>query len=164
MYIRHGYLFPRELSDIMGIAYSKIKIAFDVICLAVTALLTGLLLGRIDGLGIGTVVAVFTMGKDMNLDYIRYFVKLAEVQHYTKAADELCISQPSLSHAIRQMEEELGVPLFEKRGHNTKLTQMGEVFLEYSKQTLSILDEGISGMHRSAKGGGLIRLGFLRVL
>ena len=44
----------------------------------------------------------------MNLDYIRYFVKLAEVQHYTKAADELCISQPSLSHAIRQMEEELG--------------------------------------------------------
>lgn len=104
------------------------------------------------------------MGKDMNLDYIRYFVKLAEVQHYTKAADELCISQPSLSHAIRQMEEELGVSLFEKRGHNTKLTQMGEVFLEYSKQTLSILDEGISSMHRSAKGGGLIRLGFLRVL
>lgn len=56
-------LFPRELSDITGIAYSKIKIAFDVICLAVTALLTGLLLGRIDGLGIGTVVAAFTMGK-----------------------------------------------------------------------------------------------------
>ena len=104
------------------------------------------------------------MGKDMNLDYIRYFVKLAEVQHYTKAADKLCISQPSLSHAIRQMEEELGVPLFEKRGHNTKLTQMGEEFLEYSKQTLSILDEEISSMHRSAKGEGLIRLGFLRVL
>ena len=56
-------LFPRELSAIIGVAYSKIKIAFDVICLAVTALLTGLLLGHIDGLGIGTVVAAFSMGK-----------------------------------------------------------------------------------------------------
>ena len=58
----------------------------------------------------------------MNLDYIRYFVKLAEVQHYTKAAEILCISQPSLSHAMRQMEKELGVQLFEKKGRNTVLT------------------------------------------
>lgn len=100
----------------------------------------------------------------VNLDYIRYFVKLAEVQHYTKAANQLCISQPSLSHAIHQMEEELGVSLFEKRGHNTKLTKMGEEFLMYSRQTLSVLDEGIASMQRSAKGEGLIRLGFLRVL
>ena len=51
----------------------------------------------------------------MNLDYLRYFVKLAEVRHYTRAAEQLCISQPSLSHAIRQLETELGVPLFEKK-------------------------------------------------
>lgn len=50
----------------------------------------------------------------MNLDYVRYFVKLAEVKHYTRAAEELCISQPSLSHAMRQLEGELGVELFEK--------------------------------------------------
>ena len=48
----------------------------------------------------------------MNLDYLRYFVKLAELRHYTKAAQQLCITQPSLSHAIRQLETELGVPLF----------------------------------------------------
>ena len=50
----------------------------------------------------------------MNLYQLRYFVKLAHVQHYTKTAEQLCITQPSLSHAISQLESELGVPLFEK--------------------------------------------------
>ena len=45
-------LFPRELADITGVAYSRIKISFDVICLAVTACLTGLILGHVKGLGI----------------------------------------------------------------------------------------------------------------
>ncbi len=100
----------------------------------------------------------------MNLDYIRYFVKLAQLQHYTKAAEMLCISQPSLSHAVRQMEKELGVQLFEKKGRNTVLTRFGEEFLDISKKTLSTLDEGIASIKRSAGGEGLIRLGFLRVL
>lgn len=56
-------LFPRELADITGLPYSKIKIPFDVICLVVTAVLTGVFLGHIKGLGIGTVLAAFTMGK-----------------------------------------------------------------------------------------------------
>ena len=53
----------RELADITGIRYSRIKVSFDVICLAVTALMTGLLLGHLDGLGVGTILAAFTMGK-----------------------------------------------------------------------------------------------------
>ncbi len=100
----------------------------------------------------------------MNLDYLRYFVKLAEVRHYTKAAEQLCISQPSLSHAIRQLEEELGVPLFEKTGRNTALTQFGEKFLDCARRTLLTLDGGVEALRRSARGEGLIRLGFLRVL
>ena len=56
-------LFPRELADITKVGYPKIKIAFDVICLAVTAAMTFLFLGRLYGLGIGTVLAAFTMGK-----------------------------------------------------------------------------------------------------
>ncbi len=56
-------LFPRELSDITGIPYPKIKIAFDVICLAVTAGLTLGFLHHLEGLGIGTIAAAFTMGK-----------------------------------------------------------------------------------------------------
>ncbi len=44
----------------------------------------------------------------MNLLHLRYFVELAHTQHYTRAAERLCITQPSLSHAIAQMEGELG--------------------------------------------------------
>lgn len=60
-------LFPRELSDITGIGYPKIKIGFDVICLAVTAGMTFFCLGHLDGLGIGTIVAAFTMGKGVGI-------------------------------------------------------------------------------------------------
>ena len=100
----------------------------------------------------------------MNMDYLRYFVKLAEVRHYTKAAEQLCITQPSLSHAIRLLETELGVPLFEKSGRNTTLTRFGEEFLDCAKRSLATLDQGVASLKRSAQGEGLIRLGFLRVL
>ena len=56
-------LFQRELSEITSIKYSRIIVSFDVICLTVTALMTGLILGHLDGLGIGTILAAFTMGK-----------------------------------------------------------------------------------------------------
>ena len=56
-------LFPRELAQITHISYAKIKIAFNLICLVTTGLLTFGFLGRLDGLGIGTVLAAFTMGK-----------------------------------------------------------------------------------------------------
>lgn len=60
-------LFPRELSDILEIGYPKVKIAFDVICLAVTAGLTFFYLGHLDGLGMGTILAAFTTGKAVGL-------------------------------------------------------------------------------------------------
>lgn len=100
----------------------------------------------------------------MNLYYLRYFVTLAHVQHYTKAAEQLCIAQPSLSHAISQMEKELGVPLFEKSGRKTTLTRFGEEFLQCAEHTLSTLDSGIESIQRSARGEGLIRIGMLRTL
>ena len=77
-------LFPRELSQITSVAYPKIKISFDVICLIVTAALTGFGLGHIKGLGIGTVVAAFTMGKgvgiagnwlDKHMDFTSFLAK-----------------------------------------------------------------------------------------
>ena len=100
----------------------------------------------------------------MNLYYIKYFVTLAEYKHYTKAANALCITQPSLSHAIAQLEKELGVPLFERSGRNTTLTRFGQEFLVYAKQTLSTIDEGVESIKKSARGDGIIRLGFLRPL
>lgn len=56
-------LFPRELSAITGCRYARIKISFDVLCLAATAALTIAFLGHLDGLGIGTILAAFTMGR-----------------------------------------------------------------------------------------------------
>lgn len=81
-----------------------------------------------------------------------------------KAANALCITQPSLSHAIAQLEKELGVPLFERSGRNTTLTRFGQEFLVYAKQTLSTIDEGVESIKKSARGDGIIRLGFLRPL
>lgn len=52
----------------------------------------------------------------MNLLHLRYFAELAQTLHYTRAAEHLCIAQPSLSHAISQMESELGVPFLKKWG------------------------------------------------
>ena len=103
-------------------------------------------------------------GKRMNLFYIRYFVELAKEQQYTKAAKNLNITQPSLSHAIRQLEEELGVLLFEKTGRNTVLTRYGEEFLVYAENTIRTLDQGIRLMQKAAHGEGVIRLGFVRPL
>ena len=60
-------LFPRELSQITGIPYPRIKISFDVICLSLTACMTVLFLGHLEGLGIGTVAAALTMGKAVGL-------------------------------------------------------------------------------------------------
>ena len=60
-------LFPRELADITHVRYPRIKIGFDVTCLAVTACLTFFFLGHLEGLGIGTIVAAFTMGKGVGI-------------------------------------------------------------------------------------------------
>ena len=100
----------------------------------------------------------------MNLFHLRYFVKLAYTKHYTRAAEELCITQPSLSHAINQLEKELGLPLFERTGRNTELTRFGVQFLETAEATLAALDSGVDELKREARGEGLIRLGFLRTL
>ena len=51
----------------------------------------------------------------MNIEYLKYFSELAKIQHYGKAAKALNISQPGLSHAIKSLEEEYGVPLFQRR-------------------------------------------------
>ena len=100
----------------------------------------------------------------MNLPQLRYFVELAHTQHFTRAAERLCITQPSLSHAITQLEAELGVPLFERAGRATALTRYGEQFLTCVQQTLTTLDEGVDALQRVARGEGLIRLGLLRTL
>ncbi len=80
----------------------------------------------------------------MNLQHLYYFRTLAEVQSYTKAASKLLVTQPSLSHAISDLEDELGIPLFNRTSRQVTLTRYGEIFLEYVEQALNTLDEGRS--------------------
>ena len=100
----------------------------------------------------------------MNLTHLKYFIELAETKHYTKAAEHLFITQPSLSHAISQLETELGVPLFEKSGRNTNLTIFGKQFLSCAKNTINALNNGIESIHLGSIGAGTIRIGMLRFL
>ena len=81
----------------------------------------------------------------MRLDYLRYFDRLAEVMNYTRAAEELYIAQPTLSVAIKRMETELGIKLFQRGEGNARieLTQAGEAFHEYVALALKTYDAGL---------------------
>lgn len=86
----------------------------------------------------------------MNLSHLYYFKKLAEVQHYTRAAQELFIAQPTLSAAMAQLEKELGAPLFVKHTRAVKLTPYGQDFYRYVDLALQNLDTGISLVEQRA--------------
>ncbi|MBE0194820.1 LysR family transcriptional regulator, partial [Klebsiella michiganensis] len=76
----------------------------------------------------------------MNLKQLYYFKRLAETEHYTEAASSLFITQPSLSHAITELEKELGVALSTRKGRNVKITQNGKRFLPYVEDALASLE------------------------
>ena len=98
----------------------------------------------------------------MTLQEIRYFCVTAEVLHYTRAANLLYISQPSLSYAIAKLEKELGVPLFEKRGKQVSLSKYGEVFLPYAKAVLRELSEGMEQLNALRQpAAGIVNLGYI---
>ena len=74
----------------------------------------------------------------------------------------LSITQPSLSHAIAQLEQELGTRLFEKKGRNIVLTRYGKIFLPYVEDALKILDDGVQRT-RELNGSkeGMINLAYI---
>ena len=96
----------------------------------------------------------------MNLSQLNYFKKLAEVLHYTRAAQELFITQPTLSGAISSLEKELGAPLFERNGRSVLLTPYGEMFYEHVCLALRAIDDGVAAVSaRSSASFGTVNLG-----
>lgn len=73
----------------------------------------------------------------MELTQLRYFLKVAELQHITRAAEELYIAQPALTQTIHRLENELEVPLFSAKGRNIVLTKYGHYFYEKLKPLLA---------------------------
>lgn len=87
----------------------------------------------------------------MNLYQLRYFTTLAQEEHYTKAALKLHITQPSLTHAIHLLEDELDVVLFEKKGRNVVLTKYGKLFLKEIEPILNRLNDSIEILNKFQK-------------
>ncbi len=67
----------------------------------------------------------------MELRQLRYFVEVADREHVSEAAENLHVAQSAISRQIANLEEELGVALFEREGRNIKLTKIGRQFLDH---------------------------------
>jgi len=75
----------------------------------------------------------------MELRHLRYFVTVAELLNFTKAAAKLRVAQPSFSRQIRDLEEELGVPLLERNSRFVRLTEAGKAFATEARAVSSTL-------------------------
>lgn len=100
-------------------------------------------------------------GSPMTLNQLQYFYQAAKTQHFNHAADNLSISQPSLSRAIAALENELGVILFERMGRNVSLTKAGQIFLEQTEKILEDISVAERKMHQLAASGGEISIAYV---
>lgn len=80
----------------------------------------------------------------MNLQQLEYLIKIAKTQNFTVAAAELSVTQPALSKSIAKLEEELGVPLFERTNKSFKLTAFGSAFLTHAASALKEIETGVT--------------------
>ncbi|MEW9675546.1 LysR family transcriptional regulator [Lentibacillus sp. L22] len=101
----------------------------------------------------------------MEWQQIEYFQTVARVQHITRAAGILSISQPALSRSIARLEEELGVPLFKRKGRSILLNRYGELFLKRANRILKEYQDGKQEIRDLIDPEyGEISLGFLHTL
>ncbi|WP_158615556.1 LysR family transcriptional regulator [Acidipila sp. EB88] len=92
---------------------------------------------------------------------MRYFKAVAEENGFARAAALLNVSQSAISEQMRDLEQELGLPLFDRREHRARLNAHGEVFLVEVKRTLAAAAEAVAAVRRSASGEvGTLKIGF----
>src|SRR5919202_3852326 len=98
---------------------------------------------------------------DLHVRDLRYFVAVAEELHFTRAADVLHISQPSLSRQIRVLERDLGFPLFTRDRRAVALTAGGEALLPRARALLESWDAAFSEVARLVREAtAVLRVGF----
>lgn len=96
----------------------------------------------------------------MELRHLRYFVALADCLNFTRAAERVHVTQSTLSHQIRQLEDEVGQQLVERSGRRVALTPPGELFLESARRALAEMDQALGAMKDTDSAfGGEIRIG-----
>ncbi|MBN8485607.1 MAG: LysR family transcriptional regulator [Sphingomonadales bacterium] len=92
---------------------------------------------------------------------MRFVVAVAEELSFTKAAARCHVSQPPLSRAIRELEEELGLKLFERDTHSVRVTLAGQALIADVRVALSALEKGVESARRTAAGlKGALKIGF----
>lgn len=97
----------------------------------------------------------------MELRHLRYFDALAETLNFTRAAERLHVTQSTLSHQIRQLEDELGCELFDRSTRHVRLTEAGELLRSYTTPALQQIDRGLHALRPGADDPlqGSLRLG-----
>jgi DNA-binding transcriptional LysR family regulator len=99
----------------------------------------------------------------MDIYQIRYFLAIVETGGFTKAAERLFVSQPSLSVGIKKLEQELGVSLFERGGRRSVLTPAGQFFLTKAQSILTDYQDVLREL-KTFKVQPVLRIGLLRTI
>lgn len=77
---------------------------------------------------------------------LQYFLAVADSLHFSKAAERLFVTQPTLSHQLAELEAQIGTPLFDRAGKAVRLTQAGEVFHAYAKRSIDEIEAGCNAL------------------
>jgi DNA-binding transcriptional LysR family regulator len=97
----------------------------------------------------------------IELRQLKYFIKVAELEHFGRAAEELHIVQPALSRQVKQLEEEVGANLFERLPRGVRLTAAGKLLLERSRPLVDEIDKLGAAVQLADQGKtGFARVGF----
>src|SRR6188474_2719441 len=96
----------------------------------------------------------------MELRHLRYFIAVAEEENVSRAALKLHVSQPALSRQIRDLEDEIGFPLFERSAKSVRLTEAGRVFLRESRVVIQSADHAVQTARAVATGSGELHVGY----
>jgi DNA-binding transcriptional LysR family regulator len=97
----------------------------------------------------------------MELRHLRYFIGVAEEENVSRAALKLHLSQPALSRQIRDLEDELGFPLLERRAKSVRLTEAGRVFLTEARAVMDRADAAVKTARAAATGvSGELHVGY----
>lgn len=99
----------------------------------------------------------------METEYLVYFKQIAETENMSKAARLLCISQPSLSRTLKNLESDFGCPLFVRKGKSLELNAAGKILLNYTNQILPLLNQAYSDIRTLSDATQTIKLSMLNV-
>jgi len=97
----------------------------------------------------------------MELRHLRYFIAVADELSFTRAAQRLHTAQPSLSQQIRNLEDEVGTPLFERTRRKVELTEAGKVFLAEARLVVAQADRAVARARQVGQGRATVTIGFV---